>query len=140
MLYIAIDDNGKATGYASDSSLFEAGTSFISRWDYKGWDHVQQLAAELTEETGKLFMATDSGGSVSPRYDVIMAPQIGDDVSMSFNGDSYPVGKITRISKTFKKITTDSGKTFYRRRQTGSWSEGTFSMVRGIHNERNPHI
>lgn len=88
---------------------------------------------------GNDYIATDAGPSCSPRYDVIEVPKVGAEVSQSFNGDMYPCGKIVAISKSLKKITTDTGKVFWRYKQTGSWLvNGYASMVAGHHNERNP--
>jgi hypothetical protein len=85
------------------------------------------------------YIATDAGGYCSPRYDVIKAPQHLAPVSYCFNGDYYPCGHIKSISKTMKKITTTTGKTFYRRKNTGCWlANGTWSMVEGHIEARNP--
>lgn len=116
MIYITLNEEGKATGYSKDYTI-----NSISRWDYTGLDHVTQLAQELTEATNETFIPTDAGAHTSPRYDVIKAPKVGDEVSYSFNGDTYPCGTIVSISKTLKKITTSDGKDFYRKGQTGRW-------------------
>jgi hypothetical protein len=86
------------------------------------------------------YIATDAGEWCSPRYDVIKAPQMLDPVSYAFNGDAYPCGHIKTISKTMKKITTTTGETFYRRRNTGAWTMRCWSMVQGHIEERNPHF
>ena len=82
--------------------------------------------------------------------------QVGDDVSYGFNGDWYPVGKVTRITERF--LFTDSGMKFTKYvqnlwspvsedeyadvpteifRATGSRS---WVLVKGIHREKNPHV
>lgn len=86
------------------------------------------------------FIVTDEGEGCFPRYDVIQAPQLGDDVSYSFNGDSYPCGKIITISATMKTIKTSEGKVFYRHRETGSWKSGPWSLIQGTISEQNPHF
>lgn len=139
MIFIAIDDNGKATGYGTDPALFDGGPTLLSRWDYTGFDHVQRLAQELTEETGKLFLGVDSGESVSPRYDVVEAPKVGEAVSYAFNGDYYPCGTIESISASLRVIVTTTGHKFYRKRQSGRWVYSkTWSLVKGHHNDKNP--
>lgn len=88
---------------------------------------------------GNDYIATDAGQNCSPRYDVIEVPKVGAEVSQSFNGDCYPCGKIVSISKSLKKITTDTGKVFWRYKQTGSWLvNGYASMIAGHVSERNP--
>ena len=118
--------------------------SDVTRWQNRNnWEskrEVDLIAEEITTFTNKLHLGVDYGPSVRPRFDIILAPAVGDEVSMSFNGDSYPCGKIITISKTMKRITTDTGKVFYRKRQSGVWSEGTFCMIPGHVNERNPHF
>jgi hypothetical protein len=111
--------------------------------DWKTFEQVEKIAEMLTRHTGVEYIGTDAGSHVSPRYDVIKMPQVGDDVSYSFNGDSYPCGKIWSVSATKFKITTmtESGlvKHFYRRRKTGSWiNNGTWSLISGHHSEQNP--
>lgn len=134
------DKDSRVVGYVT--SLNEAGDQpNESRWDWNSKERVDALAAELSAVTGKSFVGTDAGSSVSPRYDIQRVPAVGDEVSSGFNGDYYPEGKIASISKSLKVITLESGKRFYRRRQTGSWvNGGTWSLILGVHNERNPHI
>jgi hypothetical protein len=100
----------------------------------------QEAATTLTQETGKLHIATDEGEWVSPRYSVIEAPAVGDEVSYAFNGDYYPCGRIVKVSTSLRVIKTDTGATFYRRRQSATWKKegGTWSLVRGHRSEKNP--
>lgn len=118
------------------------------RGDWKTFEDAQRIAALLNAthcrivgRTEVKFIATDAGSNVSPRYDVQELPRVGDFVSKGFNGDYYPVGTIKSISAgpAFRKITTEDGSTFWRVKQTGCWREGgTWSMVKGRHDERNP--
>jgi hypothetical protein len=113
----------------------------ISRWDIQSFDHANRLAVAATifDPKGGFYIATDAGEYVSPRYDVIAVPTVGSAVSGCFNGDSYPEGVITKISKSLRRVETSTGAVFYRKRQTGCWvSNGTWSMVSGHRNERNP--
>jgi hypothetical protein len=113
-----------------------------SRWDWNSKSQVNDLAARANAAAGKdLYIGIDRGEWTSPRFDIMGRPQIGDDVSYAFNGDSYPCGQIAKISDSLKVITTTTGRRFYRRRETGSWvNGGTWSLVQGHHNERNPHF
>lgn len=143
MIYVLFDKDGNVTGYTSYKTSYPATTSLMvqSRWDWKSKERVDEIAAELSKITGKHFIGIDAGSSVSPRYDIKQVPQVGDEVSSYFNGDAYPEGKIASISKSLKVITLENGKRFYRRRQTGAWiNNGTWSLIMGVHNERNPHI
>jgi len=112
---------------------------WVSRNDFKTFEQAQEVAESASRYEGVDYIATDSGAYCSPRYDVIKAPQHLAPVSYCFNGDYYPCGHIKSISKTMKKITTTTGKTFYRRRNTGCWlANGTWSMVEGHIEQRNP--
>jgi len=119
---------------------------YLCRHDFETLEDAQAVAEELNgfpklniAPFSDKYIATDAGRSCSPRYDVISRPQVGDEVSYAFNGDYYPDGTITKISPTLKKITTDTGSTFYRVRQTGSWKKnGTWSLVHGHIDKRNP--
>lgn len=108
-----------------------------SRWDWKTFEAAAEVAAEL----GPNYIATDAGHGVSPRYDVIELPKVGDKVSYAFNGDYYPCGEIASISKSLKLITTTEGRKFYRVRQTGCWKNaGTWSLVPGHVSKQNPEF
>lgn len=85
------------------------------------------------------WVPTDAGSGCYPRYDVVQLPAIGAPVSKAFNGDYYPAGVVTSVSKTLTVIRTSDGSTFRRRRLTGAWvSGGTWSMVAGHRDELNP--
>ena len=83
--------------------------------------------------------------------------QVGDDVSYGFNGDWYPAGKVARITK--KYLTTDRGQRFYLKEFNSriydaatfdyvdvlkeyfvSLGSGTWTLVKGIKQEQNPHF
>ena len=114
---------------------------WVSRDDFKSFEQAQEVADAASDYEGVDYIATDAGDHCSPRYDVINAPQLLDPVSYSFNGDYTPCGYIKTISKTMKKITTTTGKVFYRKHKTGCWlSHGMWSMVEGHIEERNPHF
>lgn len=134
MIYIRIDGDEVKLADVKDPDV-------QSRWDWKSYDHVQEIASKLTASENKLYIGIDRGPSVSPRFDIIEAPVVGDDVSYSFNGDTYPCGKITRISDSLRRIETDEGRVFYRRKQSGTWLHNrTWALVRGHEYEQNPHF
>lgn len=144
MIYVLIDKDGKPYGFAGTYEGAVAATShsvntFQSRHDWQTHEQAQALADALNEKYPGKFIATDAGDSVSPRFDIKEAPQVGDKVSMGFNGDYYPVGEITKISATLKVIETSSGKKFYRRRQSGIWRHSKiWTLVPGTWNDKNP--
>lgn len=101
----------------------------------------QQIADSASALLGRACIATDAGDCVSPRYDVIEAPMVGDEVSMGFNGDYYPVGKIVAIQKNYRRIRVEGPRgplIFSRRKESGSWANrGMWSLVPGVRNEWN---
>ena len=110
-----------------------------SHHDWKSFDRVTEIASQLTVETGEFYIPTDAGSSCSSRYNVRKMYSIGDAVSKYFNGDSYPCGYIVSISKTLRKITTSTGVSFSRRKETGSWVSGnTWFLSTGHISEQNP--
>lgn len=126
---------------ATAAEKAEMGSNIQSRWDWTSMERVQELAAELSKVEGKLFIATDAGPGVSPRYDVIEAPRVGDEISYSFNGDTTPDGKIISISKSLRLIISSTGSRYYRKNQSGCWQKSRmWSMVHGHIEERNPHF
>lgn len=111
------------------------------RWEIKSFEEAEKAAQKLTEETLVRHVATDAGSNVSPRFDAIRAPQVGDAVSYAFNGDYYPDGYIASVSDGPKMVVkTSKGHIYYRRRKTGNWvmQGGTWNLVQGHHSELNP--
>lgn len=118
-------------------------------WDYgfkTSLEYVQGLAADLTKLTGTVYVGTDAGEHVSPRFGVVVVPKVGDEVSRSFNGDSYPCGKIIRVSDSLRRVVArdEAGREFVfnRRKETGAWVQtgGTGSLIPGHVSELNPHF
>ena len=69
-------------------------------------------------------------------YDMIREPAVGDELSYAFNGDCYPCGTVTRVTKT--KCETSDG-TVFRRLKNGRWKKDQmWSMVFGHIYEQNP--
>jgi hypothetical protein len=68
-------------------------------------------------------------------------PALNDPVSYAFNGDYYPCGVVTKISKNFKMITTSEGQTFHRQGAANQWKmHKTWSLVKGHIERQNPHF
>lgn len=114
------------------------GAGWCNRNDFDSMAVAQSVAASLSENLGVAFIATDAGPHCHPQFDVIEAPVVGAEVSYAFNGDSYPCGKIAKISDSLRRVETDSGKVFYRRKESGSWLHQGWSMVAGHVSKWNP--
>lgn len=146
-MYFFKTTNGKIDGDLVAILTDEAGSAdreTVSRWNFKTLADAEAMAVKANAlNDGTTYIATDAGSCTSPRYDVQAVPKVGQDVSYGFNGDYYPCGKIVSVGKGAKMIVkTDTGKTFYRRKLTGSWlmEGGTWWLVQGTHNEKNPHF
>lgn len=119
------------------------GHGWLNRTDITSLEQAQALADSASGTIGYPFLAVDRGTHVSPRYDVIEAPMVGDEVSMAFNGDYYPVGKITRIGAGYKQIKVvgpDGDKVFRRRggeNGPGWLYQRTWRLVDGKHSRLN---
>lgn len=110
-----------------------------TRHDWKTMERAEEVAACFYALTGDVWVATDAGPGVWPRYDVAKAPRVGDVASRTFNGDYYPCGTVASVSESLRVVRTTSGHTFYRRGRSGAWvSGGTWGLVAGHHDERNP--
>lgn len=111
----------------------------VSRWDFECFEQALLIAIQAETATGNAYLPIDNGENVSPRYDVIESPRVGDSVSRGFNGDYYPEGEIVKISDSYKVITTSTGKKFYRKGLTGRWRFGRiWTLVAGQHSRKNP--
>ena len=116
-------------------------TGWMSGRDFNSFEDARTMAAYLTALKAVQFLPVDEGSGTYPRFRVIEAPKVGDLVSKSFNGDSYPCGTVTKITPTWQ-ITTDEGGKFRRYKETGGWRAegGTWWMTAGHIDERNPHF
>ena len=109
---------------------------WICGHDFKSVEQAEEVANAASVFAGIEYLPTESNGY----FEVIEAPKRLEPVSYYFNGDAYPCGYIKTISKTLKKIITTEGKVFYRRKRSGCWMMGPWSMIYGHYNERNPHF
>ena len=122
------------------------GHGWLNRTDITSLEQAQALADSASGTLGIPHLAVDRGLGVSARYVVIEAPMVGDEVSMAFNGDYYPVGKITRIGVGYKQIKVvgpDGDKVF--RRQGGENGSGwlyqrMWRLVDGKQSRLNPEF
>lgn len=140
MIYVTMEAN-RAVSASTEYPKEEGGrfpANVQNRNDWKTLARAEEVAAQLTEATGTLYIATDAGPNVSPRFDVIDAPVVGAKVSKAFNGDYYPEGEIVKVSASLKRVETSTGVVFFRRGKSGAWVEGgTWSMVQGHIERRN---
>lgn len=136
MLYI---DTNTFEVIDSDRAKDRRYADTMTRHDWKSYEAACEVAAKVSHVEKELYIGIDNGDNVYPRYDIIKAPVVGDEVSYSFNGDTYPDGKIVRISESMSVIATDTGKSYYRRKLTGAWKRHhTWTLVSGHHYEQNP--
>jgi hypothetical protein len=151
MLYFTFKfapNDGTIEAVTADAFEYDRDRPYTYRGDFETMEQAEYIADCLnnlhrnkSQRGVRNYLAIDNGAYCSPRYDVIELPQVGDDVSYGFNGDSYPCGQIKSISKSLKVITTTGGEKFYRRKQTGTWKmHKTWSLMKGHHNDRNPHF
>lgn len=137
MLNFKLNDDGDAV----DQIIANHRGATDPEWTNRNYFKTFARAEEIADMCGPDYMAVDDGEHIWPRYDVIKKPKVGDFVSRSFNGDTYPEGKIAEISPTMKKITLDNGLEFWRWKQSGQWlNVGVWTMVMGCFNERNPNL
>lgn len=146
MHYFRLDTAGNVTEIATSLTAEQhTDRSWVYRGDFNTVFDAENVARGATALTGEQWVATDSGRYVSPRYDVIRAPHVGDEVSYAFNGDYYPDGVVTKVSafdKGLKVVTTSTGSRYYRRGVTGKWIKqgGTWALVRGHIRQSNPEF
>ena len=112
---------------------------WTDRTEMKTLARAEDIAAQATALGGARYVATENP-SCWPRFDVVEALKVGDAVSYSFNGDTYPDGLIVKVSESLRVARTDTGSVYYRRGKTGTWVKagGTWALVHGHRSERNP--
>jgi hypothetical protein len=142
-MYVKLSDSGLPLEVKEHLNEDEShDRSWKDSWHWKSFEQVEGMARYLTAMTGKTHIGVDHGPHISPRFEIIQPPKVGDEVSRGFNGDYYPCGKIVKITKGWR-ITTSEGIVFNRRKQTATWVEtggGPFCLVPGVRNESNPHF
>lgn len=118
-----------------------ANTSYRSDADLETFTDATVEADRRMDAEGGMWVAVDRGKNVWPRFSVARVPQVGEPVSYAFNGDSYPDGVVTKVSKALR-ITTDSGNVYRRKGTTGAWIKagGAWRLVRGHVSALNPSL
>jgi hypothetical protein len=140
VLYAMINADGTFGGMTTDHDTAESAAKYENRCDWKDLAAAEVIAKAATEFHGVPYVATDAGDHCHPRYSVVQVPRVGDEVSYSFNGDTYPDGTVVSVSKTFKVVKTQHN-TYYRQGTTGSWKHsGMWCLLNGHRKERNPHL
>lgn len=113
---------------------------WVNRNDFRSLDDAAAIAAQATKLLGKLIIAADKGSDVWPRYDVVEAPAVGVEVSKTFNGDYYPIGKIQSVSPSLKVVVVDGPRgrlRFHRRGKSAAWvNNKCWALVPGVRDER----
>lgn len=151
MLYFVFNRRGDIRLVTDTPPGLDCDDRYENRNDWQTFDAAQRVAEVATECGVRRYIAVDRGDHVRPRFDVIAAPRVGDEVSKSFNGDSYPCGKIVSISPSMGRIETSDGTVFTRRKpgrgssidRSALWivkGSSCFSMIPGHHDHRNPHF
>jgi hypothetical protein len=102
------------------------------------FEQATALAEQMTQKNGRPYVAVDRGSSVFPRYGVAQVPQPGDQVSYSFNGDSYPDGEVAKVSHKNRRVETSTGNVYWRLKLTATWRRRPWALIRGHVDERNP--
>jgi hypothetical protein len=143
---LSIKTTRDSKGTLLTATVVEYAPEHENRNDWK----TMAAAEEVARALGAEYIATDAGPYVSPRYDVQALPKVGDPVSYSFNGDSYPCGHVARISAgpMFRRIVVEEKhdtytrtEVFWRRGRTGSWvKDGMWYLIPGHVNKRNPEF
>lgn len=87
-----------------------SGVDVFCDWDYTSFEQVENFVKELNSQQSVKYVAVDRGDFVSPRFSVVKMFFVGQEVSKGFNGDYYPQGTVTKISKTGRKITLSNEK------------------------------
>lgn len=137
----AISDKVPADAIGPEAWWSPTRAGWACRSDFETLEMAQKVAASASNLTGDTYIATDAGEGCYPRYNVIEAPAVGEEVSYTFNGDYYPCGTIVSISKSMKLIVTSTGRKFYRRGQSGAWvNNKIWSMVNGHISRWNPEF
>lgn len=148
--YLATHNHQKAVENAAAIEGF-----VVDRNSLKSRLDASVLASACNKAAGEnLYTWVDYGSNVSPRYDVVQVPRVGDEVSYAFNGDSYPCGKVTKVSHfkaygggvSCRRVEAQEGEgdqlrthIFWRLGDTASWrKDKTWSLVQGHHYKQNP--
>lgn len=69
----------------------------LCHYDFSTFDDVELVAKKFSTESDT-YLAVDHGDHCYPRYDVILAPKVGEPISRAINDDYYPDGFIARIT------------------------------------------
>lgn len=132
-MYVILNEQGQAINVAETFESIGSNTKYTTPTEW-GEQEATVYAEQLSSTLKRPYIAVQTAYGHRRKFDIIAAPQVGDKVSYTFNGECYPCGEIVRISPTLKKIITNHDKVFYRRGNTGQWMmHNTWSMIPGHH-------
>lgn len=136
-LPVEVSEENPKGGWAPEGSR----TGWISSRDIKTFQEATRIARYLGFLTNEEYLPVATGPDLANNIEIIKAPKVGDPVSATLNGDSYPEGYITRITPTWR-ITTSTGRKFSRLKSSSTWQEvgRGFYMSMGHRSFRNPHF
>lgn len=151
---VYVTDDSPYTGTPKLKEFVVQGKSGLEKIEYNSaknaerldsWEQACEVAILASKQFGETYLACDNGAGTSHRYGIVRAPKVGDEVSYGFNGDYYPCGKVVRVTPGYRVYTQDGEqpeRMFNRKGKRAGWvmKGGTWSLVRGHHNEKNPHF
>lgn len=142
MFHFCIDSNDNLLGLADKAGKDTETHRWVTRHHIDSFEQAERYAAQASaNDSGRVYLAIDSGEHCWPRYDVVEAPRVGDEVSMGFNGDYYPRGTVAKVSANYRVVTTSDGHRFYRRRLSGAWlHKGQWYLAAGHIRAWNPEF
>lgn len=98
--------------------------------DYTHWNtlsRVKFIASEVTRLYNRVFIPVSIYDTT--QFTILAAPKLGDNVFYIIDSIRIEDGFITKISKTFRTITSSTGKKYWRIDNTSFWKE---SVTGGI--------
>lgn len=121
MIHVLLSDRGEVIGAADTFAMIKVTTKHTAGY---GLSHA--VACEYARQLNTLhasrhYLVLPEAKGRKTTYRIVIAPKIGDQVSSVLSGEFTPAGTIVKISPSFNRIVTDSGRVFFRHNNSCRW-------------------
>jgi hypothetical protein len=100
-------------------------------WNLKSYAEAEELAVTVaTLHPELIFLPYDYGRGRISQYGIITAPDIGDTVYQSYNGHTFPAGKVELIDVGYNRIRAN-GRWYYREKKQPAWANAGWYLIKG---------
>lgn len=121
MIHVLLSDRGEVIGATDTFAKIKVTTKHVAGYGLSiavAYEYARRLNALHTPHH---YMVLPEAKGRKTTYRVVIAPKSGDLVSSVLSGIETPAGIIVKVSPSYNRIVTDSGRVFFRHSNSCRW-------------------